>query len=70
MINAGGVINNGLLLDPDYSREKVLFRCGRIGETLLLVFERADRDGITTAEAADLIAEERMSTLSGIKVAA
>jgi leucine dehydrogenase len=60
VINAGGAIainylelNNRTPADVDAGLE-------RIGETLTEIYERADRDGITTASAADALAASRL----------
>ena len=61
--NAGGVIN--IAEEPHgYDRERAYDRIRTIHDTLLRVFDRADADGITTAAAADRLAEERIASVS------
>ena len=58
VINAGGVIiitHEG----PDYDEAKAYAHVARIHETLLEIFQRADKAGQPTSEAADRMAEER-----------
>jgi len=57
--NAGGVINIAHE-HGGYDREAAERQIAGIYETTLRVFELAERDGITTAEAADRYAEERI----------
>ena len=56
--NAGGLINVWYEGD-DYNRDKALSHIQHIPETLLEVFELADKKEICTAKAADQIAESR-----------
>jgi glutamate dehydrogenase/leucine dehydrogenase len=61
--NAGGVIN--IADEPHgYDHTRAFHRIRSIHDTLLQVFDRADADGITTAEAADRLAEERITSVS------
>ena len=61
--NAGGVIN--IAEEPHgYDHTRAYERIASIHDTLLQVFERADVDGITTAAAADRLAEERIASVS------
>ena len=61
--NAGGVIN--IAEEPHgYDRDRAYDRIRTIHDTLLRVFERAEADGTTTAEAADRLAEERIASVS------
>lgn len=61
--NAGGVIN--IAEEPHgYDHARAYDRIASIHDTLLQVFERADVDGITTAAAADRLAEERIASVS------
>jgi leucine dehydrogenase len=65
--NAGGVIN--IAEEPHgYDRRRAFDRIRSIHDTLLATFERADADGITTAEAADHLAEERIAAVSRVKL--
>ena len=58
-VNAGGVIQVADELEG-FSFERAKKRASGIFDTTLAVLERADRDGLTTAEAADRQAEQRM----------
>jgi glutamate dehydrogenase/leucine dehydrogenase len=62
VVNAGGVVN---IADETaaggYDRQRAWARVAQIGDTLLRVFEIADRDGLTPAAAADRLAEERLA---------
>ena len=61
--NAGGVIN--IAEEPHgYDRQRAYDRISTIHDTLLRVFDRAEADGITTAAAADRLAEERIASVS------
>jgi len=59
-VNAGGVINisHG---GPGYDRDAALAHAARIHDTLLEIFQRAEREDITTAAAADRVAETRFT---------
>lgn len=66
VINAGGLINvNSEVYGGD--TENVLTQIENIYHTLLHIFAVADKEGITTAVAADRIAEKRIADVSGIK---
>lgn len=61
VINGGGVINVAEEYHPQgYSRERALKRVETIYDKLLRVFQIAEERKISTAEAADVMAEERM----------
>lgn len=65
--SAGGVINiaeeaNG------YDHDRAHSRIETIHDTLLQVFERADSDSITTAQAAERLAEERIASVSQVSL--
>ena len=65
--SAGGVINiaeeaNG------YDRDRAYARIETIHDTLLRVFERAEADNITTAQAAERLAEDRIASVSRVKL--
>jgi hypothetical protein len=48
-------------LEPlGWSKSRLDTALARIGETLRQIYERADARGITTAAAADVLAEERL----------
>lgn len=60
VINAGGLINvYGEL--KGWSAERSKRKAAEIYQTLCRIFERADADGLPTAEAADRIAEQRIA---------
>ena len=59
IVNAGGVINIAQELGG-YVRAEADERIKRIHDTVLRVFDLADTDGITTAAAADQLAERRI----------
>ncbi|WP_375001800.1 Glu/Leu/Phe/Val dehydrogenase dimerization domain-containing protein [Aeromicrobium sp. CTD01-1L150] len=63
-VNAGGVIQVADELDPQgFSFERAKARATGIYDSTLAVLERAASDGLTTAEAADREAEQRMRTI-------
>jgi leucine dehydrogenase len=65
--NAGGVIN--IAQEPlGYDRQRAYDRIRTIHDTLLRTFARAEADGITTADAANRLAEERIATVSRVKL--
>ena len=62
VINAGGLINIALELEPGgYDRARALARVEAIGATLAEVFERSARGGMPTHEVADRLARERIA---------
>src|SRR5690606_5905700 len=65
--NAGGVIN--IAEEPHgYDRQRAYDRIRSIYDTLLAVFDRADAEGTTTAEAADRIARERIAAVGATRL--
>jgi glutamate dehydrogenase/leucine dehydrogenase len=65
--NAGGVIN--IAEEPHgYNRERAYARISGIHDTLLSVFARADQDRITPADAANRLAEDRIATVSRVRL--
>lgn len=64
--NAGGVINvaDELL---GYNRERALEKASTIYDQIGLVFDIAKEENITTAEAADKMAEERIETMKEVR---
>jgi len=64
VINAGGLINVYNELTGNYNRERALLMTRSIYLNLMRVFEIAERDEISTADAADRVAEERITTIS------
>lgn len=65
-INAGGIINISHE-GPAYSQAAAFRHVARIADTLADIFDRAETESITTAEAADRLARER---LAGYRAAA
>lgn len=67
-INAGGVINVGYeqILGPgNYNRDKAYAHIGRIAQTMQIIFEMAQQQGIPTSVAADRLAEQRLVASGG-----
>ena len=61
VINAGGAIAIVGLEQLGWSKSELDVALARIGETLREIYEGADARGTTTAAAADVLAEERLS---------
>ncbi len=68
IVNAGGVINLSYEIGRPYSAEEARRKTGQIYRTLSEVFETADREGITTLEAADRMARARIDAVNGIRM--
>jgi leucine dehydrogenase len=64
VINAGGVIHLAGYERLGWDEARMSARLAGIGETLGKLFADADRDGITTSEAADRLARERIEKAS------
>lgn len=65
VVNAGGVINIAEEAAPGgYDRDRALQRAAGVGDTLRRVLAIAQERGITPAEAADRLAEERLAAAS------
>jgi leucine dehydrogenase len=60
VINVGGAIALAGLEQLGWSKSDLDAALARIGETLREIYERADERGISTAAAADVLAEERL----------
>ena len=67
LINAGGVINISVEIGQEYSQEIAADRVAGIYEQISLVIETSKQNSITTAAAADLIAEERIDAVKNTK---
>jgi len=65
VINAGGVIHLGGYETLGWDDATMAARLEAIGETLLEIFERAEREGISTAAAADRMARARVAAAGG-----
>ena len=69
VVNAGGVINIAEeLAAQGYHRERAYANVRRIYDTTLSVLETAAAEGITTAAAADRIAERRIAALGQVRL--
>ena len=66
-VNAGGVMNVALELDG-YNRERAMRMMRTIYHNLTRIYEISDRDGVPTYQAADRLAEERISTIGKLKL--
>jgi leucine dehydrogenase len=64
VINAGGAIAIVGLEQLGWSKAELDTALARIGETLQEIYERADARGVSTAEAADVLVEERLKALT------
>lgn len=66
VINAGGLINVYNELTGHYNRERALRMTRTIYLNMMRVFDIADEQGVTTAVAADRVAEERMAKIRAL----
>jgi leucine dehydrogenase len=60
VVNAGGVINVAHEI-LGYDRERAYAHTARIADTVLRVLDLAEKEDVTTARAAEMIAEERLN---------
>lgn len=68
VINGGGVINCSVEFEPGgYDRDKAYARASSIYDRLIEVFEIAREEKTTTHRAAELLAEERIRKIAGLK---
>ncbi len=67
IINAGGVINISVEMSGAYDETLAAERTGRIYDTLQQVIRSARERDVTTAQAADRLAEERIASVRGVK---
>ncbi|HVL26640.1 MAG TPA: Glu/Leu/Phe/Val dehydrogenase dimerization domain-containing protein [Acidimicrobiales bacterium] len=68
VVNAGGLINIAEELSPHgYHPERARAAVARIFETTGMVLDTAETEGITTAEAADRVAERRIDELARVR---
>jgi leucine dehydrogenase len=67
IINAGGVINISLEMGQPYDEEAALEKVARIYDTVNKVINLARTNDITTARAADRLAEERIAAMRNVK---
>jgi glutamate dehydrogenase/leucine dehydrogenase len=67
IVNAGGIVNIAEELSPGgYQRERAYDRVRRIYDTTTAVLQAATAEGITTAAAAEHLAERRIDALGGL----
>ncbi|MBI2855509.1 MAG: Glu/Leu/Phe/Val dehydrogenase [Chloroflexi bacterium] len=67
IINAGGVINISLELGQPYDEEAAMQKTTAIYDTMARLIDLAKTEGITTAQAADHVAEERIAAMRRVK---
>ena len=65
-INAGGLINVSNELEG-YNRDRAFSQAEGIYETLMEIFQRSSSENISTNEASDRQAEDRINKISGLK---
>ena len=65
--NAGGVINVYYELGRAYAAEAAMEKAGQIYDTMLQVLQAAAAQGVTPAQAADAIAEERLASVRRVR---
>lgn len=61
IVNAGGIINVSYEMGRPYNADAAMAKAAQIGETTAHIIAMAKERGITTARAADQLAEERLS---------
>ncbi|MBI5496999.1 MAG: Glu/Leu/Phe/Val dehydrogenase [Deltaproteobacteria bacterium] len=66
VINAGGLINVANELDG-YNRERAIQQAAGIGEILTRIFDLAEKERVTTLQAANTLAERRIEQIGRIK---
>lgn len=68
IINAGGVINVAEELNPcGYNKERAMRKVSMVFDNVKRVIQKSKEENIPTCIAADLVAEERIKTIAGIK---
>lgn len=67
IVNAGGVINVSCEVGMTYSEEAAREKTARIYETTERVISLAKREGVSTARAADRLAEERIGAVRKVR---
>ncbi len=68
IVNAGGVINVYFELDREYNAEAALEKASKIYDTMHRVIQMAKDQQITTAQAAEMIAEQRIESVGRARV--
>jgi leucine dehydrogenase len=66
LINSGGVINVFFEVINEYSRERVTKKAKNIYNILMEVYQIADKENITTVEAASRLAEKRLNLIRNV----
>lgn len=67
IVNAGGVINISCEVGVKYSEASAREKTARIYDTMQRVIATAKREGISTAQAADRLAEERLASVRKVR---
>ena len=68
VINGGGVTNVAEEFNPSgYNRERAYARVSTIYDKLIKIFQIADAQNISTAKAADVMAEDRINKIQALK---
>lgn len=67
IINAGGVINASCEVGAQYNEDRARGKTLRIYETMEKVLDIARRDGVSTSQAADRLAEERIHAIGKLR---
>ncbi|MBI4340215.1 MAG: Glu/Leu/Phe/Val dehydrogenase [Chloroflexi bacterium] len=67
IVNAGGVINVSCEVGATYSEQAAREKTARIYDTMQRVIATAKREGISTAQAADRLAEERLASVRKVR---
>jgi leucine dehydrogenase len=65
VINAGGIINIASELEG-YNEELAMENTSRIYDTVLSIFDYAEQENLTTVEASNYLAEERIRTIGSV----
>ena len=65
-INAGGLINVSNELEG-YNKDRAFNQAEKIYDTLMTIFHRANKEGITSSHAASLEAEDRIKSVASLK---
>jgi leucine dehydrogenase len=63
VVNGGGVIFLDMASEPDADADAIAHRVEAIGDTVATIFRDAARQGITTLDAAERLAQSRLVTV-------
>jgi len=66
VINAGGIINISSELEG-YNEERAMSKTARIYDTVLNIFRTAEENQLTTVEASNRLAEERIASVGKLQ---